>query len=154
MADKHWPRICHSRRATSRRLHTWIASSFSSYLTRLISALAKVEAMFPRIKPKRSFPKIITKLARAPCKNKMIESYTLQCNFERQFTESNGYEVVFHLRKIKERKRNGLGHTSISFLLGASFHFFAYRIFLLHFLAVDICVVKCFQYRVSPVKNR
>jgi len=42
-----------------------MAPSFSSYFTRLISALAKVEAMLPRIKPKRSFPNTITKLATA-----------------------------------------------------------------------------------------
>ena len=42
-----------------------MAPSFSSYLTRLISALAKAEAMLPRIIPKRSFPNTITRLARA-----------------------------------------------------------------------------------------
>ena len=41
-----------------------MAPSFSSYLTLLTSAFAKVEAMLPRIKPKSSLPKTITKLAR------------------------------------------------------------------------------------------
>lgn len=39
----------------------------------------------------------------------MIESYILQCNFERQFTESNGYEVIFHLRKKKGKKKEWFG---------------------------------------------
>ena len=41
-----------------------MAPSFSSYLTLLTSAFAKVEAMLPRIKPKSNLPKTITKLAR------------------------------------------------------------------------------------------
>ena len=40
-----------------------MAPSFSSYLTRLISALASVEAMLPRIKPNSSLPSTITRLA-------------------------------------------------------------------------------------------
>ena len=42
-----------------------MAPSLSSYFTRLISALAKVEAMLPRIKPKNIFPNTMTILARA-----------------------------------------------------------------------------------------
>ena len=41
-----------------------MAPSFSSYLTLLTSAFAKVDAMLPRIKPKSNLPKTITKLAR------------------------------------------------------------------------------------------
>ena len=51
-----------------------MAPSFSSYLTRLISALAKVDAMLPRIKPKKSFPNTMTKLARTVQRGKKNQS--------------------------------------------------------------------------------
>lgn len=81
-----------------------MAPSFSSYLTRLISALASVEAMLPRIKPNSSLPSTITRLAYTGGGKGKNEARNEKKRKKR--IVKNGKEVEERISRMREEKGN------------------------------------------------